>query len=358
VRGHWHSIGMSFLAAVVVFAGKAGQLPAAQPSDDEPSLAEQLLTEAATEVACRAGHGACAWLRQKVVRESDLAKYGLRLEDRWEELDPARPVVILIHGFNSTPQKNAAMMAPIRANGYPCGTFAYPNDYILEQSARLLSAELHRFKRLHPDRRINLVCHSMGCLIARGCVEDSRLDPENVERLIMIAPPTHGTVIAQFGIGADVWEHWLARRDGQLKERMRDSIVDGLGEAAIDLCPKSVFLTELNARPLNPRVQYTNLLGTGAHFTESQVTWMREQICDRVTKLPGGERSAKKLETLLADLDEMVRGKGDGVVAVKRGRLDGVADTLVLPFGHISVTGEPTNDVLREVQRVVLARVQ
>ena len=139
---------------------------------------------------------------------------------------------------------------------------------------------------------------------------------------------------------------------------MRDSIVDGLGEAAGDLCPCSEFLTELNSQPLNPHVRYTVLLGTGARLTESQVAWIRESVCDSLAKLPGGDHSAKELEALLADIDELVEGKGDGVVAVKRGRLDGVSDTLVMPFGHIAVTGEPKSDLLRDVQHVVLERVQ
>ena len=77
----------------------------------------------------------------------------------------------------------------------------------------------------------------MGGLVARACIEDPRYDPGNVERLIMIAPPTHGTLIAHFAVGTDLWEHWLARQDGGPWRRMRDSIVDGLGEAADDLVP-------------------------------------------------------------------------------------------------------------------------
>ena len=203
-----------------------------------------------------------------------------------------------------------------------------------------------------------LVCHSMGGFVARACIEDSLYDPGNVDRLIMIAPPTHGTIIAHFAVGSDAWEHWLARRDGWPWQRARDSIVDGLGEAADDLCPRSDFLRELNARPRNRHVRYTILLGTGARLTESQVAWIRESVCDSLAKVPGGNRSAKELEALLADIDELVEGKGDGVVAVKRGRLDGVADTLVMPFGHIAVTGEPKNDLLRDVQHAVLERVQ
>jgi pimeloyl-ACP methyl ester carboxylesterase len=316
-----------------------------------------LLTDAAT-AACSERRGARAWLRQKVVRDCDLAKYGLRLDDGWEHCDAARPVVILLHGFNSTPQQNAALMVPIREAGFPCGTFAYPNDYIIRNSAQLLSSELHRFRLQHPRRTVILVCHSLGGLVARECVENALYDPGNVQRLIMIAPPTHGTIIAHFAVGTDLWEHWLARKNGWPLERMRDSIVDGLGEAADELCPCSEFLNELNARPLNPHVSYTILLGTGARFSESQVDWIRESVCDQLGNLPGGKGSAEELDALLADIDELVQGKGDGVVAVKRGRLVGVADTLVMPFGHLAVTGEPKNAVLRDVQHVVLERLQ
>ena len=58
------------------------------------------------------------------------------------------------------------------------------------------------------------------------------------------------------------------------------------------------------------------------------------------------------------DIDELVEGKGDGVVAVKRGRLDGVTDTQVLSFGHLAVTGAPSCDAVRCVQHLVLERVQ
>jgi hypothetical protein len=198
----------------------------------------------------------------------------------------------------------------------------------------------------------------MGGLVARECVENSLYDPRNVDRLIMIAPPTHGSLIAHFAVGTDLWEHWLARKEGWPLERLRDSVVDGLGEAAGDLCPTSEFLNELNNRPLNPHVRYTVLLGTGARLTDAQVAWIRESVCDRLANLPGGATSAKELDALLADIDELVEGKGDGVVAVKRGRLNGVADTMVMPFGHIAVTGEPKTSVLHDVQNVVLARVR
>jgi hypothetical protein len=117
-------------------------------------------------------------------------------------------------------------------------------------------------------------------------------------------------------------------------------------------------LHDLNSRPRNSRVRYTVFLGTGARFNEAQLAWIRDSVCDQLAKMPGGEGCADRLESILSDIDELVEGKGDGVVAVKRGRLDGVSDTLVMPFGHLAVTGEPNNDALRDVQRAVVERLR
>ena len=292
-----------------------------------------------------------------MVREADLSSYRLLLADEWQAADANKPVVIVVHGYNSCPAKNQAMFNAVREAGYPCGTFAYPNDYTIAASAELLSSELRRFAREHPARRVVLVCHSMGGLVARACVEDALYDPGNVDRLIMIAPPNCGTAIAHFAMGTDLWEHWISRKEGGPWRRVRDSVVDGLGEAADELCPGSAFLDELNARPRNPRVQYSVILGTGARMTEAEMEWLRESVVRKLAKVPGAEGGAKRLDTLLRDLDELVEGKGDGVVAVARGRLEGVSDTVVLPFGHLSVTGEPATDVVRNVQAAVLERL-
>ena len=344
--------------ALIILMTSAGVATPPRTAAGAPSAEELLLQAAADSPAQCVRSGARSWLRQKFVCETDYKRYVLQFDDDVESARIDKRVVILVHGFNSTPLQNAAMMTTIRSAGLPCGSFAYPNDHTILASAQLLSNELRRFGRLHPRSRVLLVCHSMGSLVARACIEDPRYDPGNVERLIMIAPPTHGTLIAHFAVGSDLWEHWLSRRDGGPWRRTRDSIVDGLGEAADDLCPSSTFLHDLNARPRNPRVRYSIFLGTSARFSEAQLAWIRDSVCDQLAKLPGGEGSADRLESILNDIDELVEGKGDGVVAVKRGRLDGVSDTLVMPFGHLAVTGEPSSDALRDVQRAVVERLQ
>jgi pimeloyl-ACP methyl ester carboxylesterase len=360
VAGKWRHLGVCGAAIALSIGVIATELAAAPPRLElNLSPAESLVITADSNSLSCARYRARNWLRQKFVRDDDLTHYCLRMDDRWECAPETQPVVILVHGFNSTPAQNAALMKPIGAADLPWGTFAYPNDHTLPASAQLLSCELKRFAARYPRRRVVLVCHSMGSLVARACIENPLCDPGNVDRLIMIAPPTHGTLIAHFAVGTDLWEHWLARRDGGPWRRTRDSIVDGLGEAADDLCPGSEFLHELNGRPLNPRVRYTILLGTGGCLDDAQVAWIRETVCEKLAKVPGADGSAERLAAILNDIDELVEGKGDGIVAVKRGRLDGVSDTLVLPFGHMSVTGEPRDDeVLRQVQQEVLARIR
>jgi len=355
----WRLIAACGLAAILVIghnapAHAATPLPVNVPLSREESLA---LTATAVNDPCER-YRARSWLRRRIVRESDLAGYGLRLDDDWQRAPAHRLVVVLVHGFNSGPVQNVELMKPIHAKQFACGAFVYPNDHAIVVSAQLLSEELKKFAARYPERRIALVCHSMGSLVARACIENATLDPGNVERLIMIAPPTHGTLVAHFAVGTDLYEHWLARKNGGAWRRFRDSIVDGLGEAADDLCPASVFLNELNAQPRNPRVRYSIFLGTGGCMSDSQVTWIRESFCENLAKVPGGDGSAERLDAILSDIDELVEGRGDGIVAVKRGRLEGVADTLVMPFGHMAVTGEPRDETLREFQQAVLERVQ
>jgi pimeloyl-ACP methyl ester carboxylesterase len=347
------SAGVLMIAAVIALPQRQA-IQAASPA----SVEDLLLDSSSDDAASCQRYRARSWLRGRIVREKDYERFGLQLDDGWQEVSPAHPVVILVHGFNSSPMQNVSMIDSIRSSGLPCGSFAYPNDHTILASAELLSNELRHFGRLHPAHRIVLVCHSMGSMVARACIEDPEYDPGNVDRLVMIAPPTHGTLIAHFAVGSDLWEHWLARRDGGPWRRTRDSIVDGLGEAADDLCPNSQFLCELNSRQRNPRVQYSIFLGTSARFNEAQLAWIRKSICDQLAQLPGGGGSAERLNAILSDIDELVEGKGDGVVAVKRGRLDGVPDTVVMPFGHLAVTGVPSSEALKNVQRAVIERIR
>ena len=290
-------------------------------------------------------------IREKVVAAADLQKYGLRLDDNWQQVSPTCDVVILLHGLNSTPESNGALLDPVRAADFPCGVFNYPNDHCLCDSAKLLAQELGEFASRNPGRGVSLLAHSMGGLVARACIEDRTLDPGNVRRLVMIAPPTHGSLLAQAAVGLDLYEHGLKFGRGGF----RASIADGLCEAPDDMQPGSAFLTELNARQRNAKTRYTILLGTGAVMRGWELALSRKMIYASARKVPYLRKKAGHIDEILADLDEIVAGRGDGAVAVKRGRLEGVDDTVLVDFKHLSVTGPAETDEIRQVHSIVLS---
>ena len=300
-------------------------------------------------------------LRDSVYDKNDDRRFGLHLDKDWQRAaakSPHLPVVVLIHGFNSSVAHNAPIMAPVHASGFPAGSFSYPNDWSVAESAASLSRQLKAFAKAHPDRKIALVTHSMGGLVARACLEDPQLDPGNVTRLVMVAPPSHGTLIAHTAIGADLWEHWLARGEGSGWTRWRDSVVDGLGEAADDLVPGSPFLTKLNSRSRNPRVRYSIFLGTRSPLSARDMSYTRWALRRAGGRVEGLRDFVEPIDRLVADMDEIIDGKGDGAVAVKRGRLDGVADIVLLPFDHMSCTGKPEDAAVRRLQKEVLDRLR
>jgi hypothetical protein len=139
---------------------------------------------------------------------------------------------------------------------------------------------------------------------------------------------------------------------------LRDSIVDGLSEAADDLTPGSGFLSRLNARPRNADVQYTMFLGTGGKLREKEVDTARALLRKTTGRIPGFRTATRDLDRCLGDLDEVIDGKGDGAVAVKRALLPGVNDVVVLPFSHTSVTGEPRTAAVRNVHKEILVRLK
>ncbi len=356
-----HCSPLSRFAALVAFAFACGLAAGARADEPGESAAPwRLLASARAITADLADHSLRHWVRERLYDEAAAARYGLHLDADWHSAaaaSPDAPLVVLIHGFNSSTDKNAGILAPIRAADLPLAAFVYPNDWDLERSAALLSQALAEFAAQHGDRPVALVTHSMGGLVARACIENPELDPGNVTRLIMIAPPTHGSLMAHASFAGDLWEHWIARRDGSVWRRWKDSVVDGLGEASDDLVPGSPFLTVLNARPRNARVRYAIFLGTHSPVSAGEMRLVRWAL-GRAARAEGLGRYAGSADAMLADLDELVDGRGDGVVAVKRGRLDGVNDVVELPFDHLNCTNVPEDEAVRQLQSELLVRLQ
>jgi hypothetical protein len=287
-------------------------------------------------------------------------KYGLNCEDTLDvaKADGAedKPYVILVHGFNSTPERCATLLKPIRDAGYHCGTLRYPNDQAISDSAALLSRELKDFAKRHPKTNLTLVTYSMGGLVAREALENSKLDPGNVQQLVMVAPPTHGSSCARIVCSGDIWEHGVRGEHGGLLNCVYACVEDGLGEARHDLKPDSAFLTRLNARKRNDRVRYSIILGTAGPFSPSELEIAKTTVRKSAEASGFIKVIQPAVEKALNDLGDAVE-EGDGVVSVSRGRLDGVSDTVLLAFSHWNVIDHPEAEAVASVHREILKRL-
>lgn len=284
--------------------------------------------------------------------------YGLQLDDTWQKAPVNDRIVVFVHGLNSHPHTVRELCSIVRSHGMACGSFNYPNDQPIEQSGQLLSKELRAFAKRHPQRKVALVTYSMGGLVARVAIENPELDPGNVSRLIMVAPPNHGSALSQFAFGLDIWEYM---DPGVRQENVclfYSTIEDGLAEATVDLEPGSIFLTKLNRRPRNPEVQYSIFLGAGAPCTKKELDDVRRKIQKAGSWCRLCQFFGSKLDREIAGLDEVVAGKGDGAVAVRRGRLQGVEDTHVMNFGHLSILHNNGDKEVKKVYDAVLARLR
>lgn len=282
--------------------------------------------------------------------------FGLAWPDE-EQPAAGQESVVILHGLGSAPEKHASLAADLRRAGLRVGEFAYPGDEPLEDSAKLLSSELKRFHRDWPDVRLRLVTLSMGGLVARRALEDPALDPQNVVRLVMVGAPNHGSALAYCGFALQVWQFLDDPKARSFAERFYDTVEDGLCEASDDLRPDSPFIKDLNSRPRNAAVSYALFLGSGASFSQGTVDQLRQRVKEAEERHRFLQFLGPKIDRVLADGDELIHGKGDGVVSVERGRLEGVDDTVVLDFNHLSMGQQPETAGQRQLRDEIVKRL-
>jgi len=286
------------------------------------------------------------------------SRYGLFLDDDWQQRTSGSPLVVIVHGYGSGAEDFGALRGRLRDAGLATAVFSYPNDAAVALSGREFAAALQEFERRYPDRRLALVAHSMGGLLSRLVIEDPGTTAVgNIDKLIMVATPNHGSNLARVPVSFDVWQNWLDDKPDTVKSVFIESVLDGLNEARLDLQPESELLARLNGLPRNPDVSYSLLLGNRGPATQEQLDELRRVILDSQETNPALRALGPQLEPLLEDLDELVRGLGDGAVAVERGRLEGVDDTIVLDFDHGLITSELTDSSSNRLVAEILTRL-
>ena len=102
-----------------------------------------------------------------------------------------RDVVISLHGLA---RSNLSMLVPhlmLRRAGYEPRGIDYPSR---QRSLQELAAYVRERLRDVGDRRVHVLTHSRGGLVARCLLRDFR--PANLGRVVMLAPPNQGSRLA------------------------------------------------------------------------------------------------------------------------------------------------------------------
>lgn len=301
--------------------------------------------------------------------------YSLFLDPGWEKASQEKPLVISVPGMGSTGTPIEKVLELARKEGFACGRFVFPHEPIQQTACRLARA-LRDIRGKAPNRRVALVSYSLGGLIGRAVVEDPELDPGNVRALIMLCPPNHGSLLLQLlpwkdnDPNAHPPKPSLHLRSSPSKPTPTvqnspskpfseaDATRTGLAAVWADLRPGSAFLTRLNARPRNPKVRYTILLGDRAYLGPEN----RDSLSQWAAQLPrpsNNPPAKEPLGQLVGQLDELVHGRGDGAVAIVRGKLEGVQDVHIFHFSHVGVLrtewGSPE---VQRAQQLILDRLR
>jgi pimeloyl-ACP methyl ester carboxylesterase len=263
-----------------------------------------------------------------------MAYYGLWSPDK---IDTAKPLVVLVHGLDCDRINWEPMADLLRNEGRQVALFTYPSDQPIAESAVELGNKLAELRAKTPGLSFDLICHSMGGLVARAYVEGDTYNNGGIHRLIMLGTPNRGTNWATYRLALEIDEHFdLWRHEPNWSPSWM--ITDGLGEAGDDLKPKSDFLKALNAHPRRDGVKYTIIAGNldparrmTANCLENTAGW----IPNRVSNWWGFRQTKNKLAGSAQRMRE--RGRSDGPVGVSRCKLKGVEDFVIVAADHATL---------------------
>lgn len=252
-------------------------------------------------------------------------------------IDPARPLVVLIHGLDSDRADCTTVGELLRASGLQIAYFSYPGDQPIADSAALLGRCLTATRSAHPGLAIDLVAHSMGGLVAREYVESPDYTG-GIDRMILVAPPNHGSSWARFRSLLSVQENFYLRRVDP-NWHWTWLVTEGLGEAGNELMPGSEFLERLDARPRRAGVRYTIVAGNKSNVSRVEGDCVGQIAGWFPARSRGwwGLRNCYKGLQHAADRYHAETGDGDGPVALASTKLAGVNDYVVVPADHVSL---------------------
>jgi len=269
-----------------------------------------------------------------------MSQFGLHVvtEDQQRvSLDEAKVpdrVIVLVHGLDDMGRMWDTLIPALHEADYFVCELTYPNDQPIADSATFMAGQMAQLKE-QGAKRAALVAHSMGGLVCRemltseqwyaGCGSGHK-DMPDVDRLVMVGTPNHGSSLAKFRFGVEICDNIVHTFSGE--GMLFGGLFDGAGEAKTDLLPGSEFLKALNARPHPKGVKMTIIAGAMSPVKQDKLDKFRQHLTPDMKDA---------MDNLMASLVELSDGVGDGAVSVDSTRLDGVLDHVVVKGNHATM---------------------
>jgi pimeloyl-ACP methyl ester carboxylesterase len=241
--------------------------------------------------------------------------------------------VLLIHGLDE-PGGIWDQLAPALADeGHLVVRFDYANDQAIARSADAFESAL-RVLGQRGIGEVDLVCHSMGGLVARDALSRDAFSELGVSvgTMITLGTPHKGSPWARLRSIAEAREQvqrW-AESDDLDPKRLLGFFSDGDGQAGIDLMPGSAFFEQLERREFPASVRVLCVVGRSDTPNTLFGTLSNASARDLLRETIGTNQA----QQILAHIDRAGSEFGDGVVPVSSAVMDGVKDVVIVNANH------------------------